>query len=241
VKPLVTGTTAKNGTKEIRFQFATEKQVEEVRRAVAEKKLQLLEFEVRPAKQADLEVAGELKVIGSPDGLRTAAKIAYVGMAFCAGSVFAASDAFAGVREYIKTGKGPSPARLFIHEKFLNAVQLGPHQHALILAGRNDKHRVDAIVRLFGGLSYFVTLSDRYGGVDFVHTIVCDAQRGELNGMLFSVVEAELLQTEDVATSKDTVWDNLELSGRWFVDFLDASVRHYLAQKQKAANQKPSQ
>ena len=53
--------------------------------------------------------------------------------------------------------------------------------------------------------------------------------------MLFTVVEAELLQTEDVATSKDTVWDNLELSGRWFVGFLESSIRYYLAQKQKTA------
>src|SRR5262249_7997979 len=201
VRPIVTVTTEQDGTKNIRFRYATDKQVEELKLAVADKKLQLLEFEVRPAEQADIEVAGELKTIGSPEGLRTPAKIASVGMACCTGSVFAASDAFARVREYIRTGNGASQARLFIHEKFLNAVQLGPHQHALILAGRNDKHRVDAIVRLFGGLNYFVTLSDDYRGVDFVHTIVCDAQRGELNGMLFSVVEAELLQTEDVATS----------------------------------------
>jgi predicted mannosyl-3-phosphoglycerate phosphatase (HAD superfamily) len=53
--------------------------------------------------------------------------------------------------------------------------------------------------------------------------------------MLFSVVEAELLQTEDVTTSKDTVWDNLEVSGRWFVNFLESSIRYYLGQKQKAA------
>lgn len=234
VRPIVTVTTGTNGNKEIRFQYASEKQIEDVKKAVADKKLQLLEFEVRPAEQAEVEVSGDLKVIGSVEGLRTAAKIAYIGMAFCAGSVFAASDAFETVREYIRTGNGASPARLFVHEKFLNAVQLGPHQHALILAGRHDKHRVDAIVRLFGGLNYFVTLSDKYEGVDFVHTIVCDAQRGELNGMLFSVVEAELLQTEDVATSSDTVWDNLALSGKWFVDFLDASIRYYLAQKQKS-------
>jgi len=44
----------------------------------------------------------------------------------------------------------------------------------------------------------------------------------------------ELLQTEDVATSKETIWGNLELSGRWFVNFLDASIRYYLAQKWKA-------
>jgi hypothetical protein len=235
LRPIVTVTTAEDGSKEIRYQFATEAQLERLKREKSEKGYELLESDLRPAEEADIEVYGDLRIIGSPDGLRTAAKIAYIGMAFCVGSVFAASDAFAGVREYIRTGKGASPARLFVHEKFLNAVQLGPHQHALILAGRHDKHRVDAIVRLFGGLSYFVTLSDKYKGVDFVHTIVCDAQRGELNGMLFSVVEAELLQTEDVATSKDTVWDNLELSGRWFVGFLESSIRYYFAQKQKAA------
>jgi len=205
-----------------------------LKREQVEKGYELLESDPRPGEEAEIEVKGDLKVIGSQDGLQTAAKIAYVGLAFCAGSVFAASDAFARVREYIKTGNGPSPARLFVHEKFLNAVQLGTHQHALILAGRRDKHRVDAIVRLFGGLSYFVTLSDQYGGVDFVHTIVCDAQRGELNGMLFSVVEAELLQTEDVATSKDTVWDNPVASGQWFVKFLGASIRYYFEQKRKA-------
>jgi hypothetical protein len=53
--------------------------------------------------------------------------------------------------------------------------------------------------------------------------------------MLFSVAEAELLQTEDVATSADTVWYNLESSGRWFINFLEASINYYLAQKQKAA------
>jgi hypothetical protein len=81
--------------------------------------------ETRPSEQAELEVAGDLKVIGSPDGLRTAAKIAYIGLAFCGGPKFAASDAFAKVREYIKTGNGASPARLFVHEYFLNAVENG--------------------------------------------------------------------------------------------------------------------
>jgi hypothetical protein len=109
--------------------------------------------------------------------------------------------------------------------------KMGPHQHALILAGRHDKHRVDAIVRLFGGLCYFVSLSDEYGGADFVHTLVCDAQRGELNGMLFSVVEAELLQTEDVRTSGDTVWDNLPATGQWFFNFLESKIRYFLAQE----------
>jgi len=120
---------------------------------------------------------------------------------------------------------------MFVHNTFLNAVEMGPHQHALILAGRNDKHRVDAIVRLFGGLCYFVTLSDEYEGADFVHTLVCDAQQGELNGMLFSVVEAELLQTEDIRTSKETIWDNLSATGEWLVNFLDSRIKYQLEQQ----------
>ena len=43
-------------------------------------------------------------------------------------------------------------------------------------------------------------------------------------------LEAELLQTEDVATSKGSIWDTLELSGRWFVNLLDASIRYHLEQ-----------
>jgi HNH endonuclease len=61
VRPIVTVTAGEGGNKEIRFQYATDKQVEQVKQAVADKKLELLEFEVRPAEQADLEVAGELK------------------------------------------------------------------------------------------------------------------------------------------------------------------------------------
>jgi hypothetical protein len=118
----------------------------------------------------------------------------------------------------------------------MNSVQLGPHQHGLILAGRHDKHRVDAIVRLFGGISYFVVFSNNYGGIDFMHSIVCDAQRRELVGMLHTVVEAELLQTEDVATSNETVWDNPVASGEWFLKFLDSRIKFYLEQKRLERN-----
>jgi hypothetical protein len=80
---------------------------------------------------------------------------------------------------------------------------------------------VDAIVRLFGELTYFVVLSDHYDGADFCNTLVYDAHRGEVNGMLFGHVQAELLQTEDVATSKETVWDDLEGLGRNFCAFIE--------------------
>jgi hypothetical protein len=67
-------------------------------------------------------------------------------------------------------------------------------------------------------------LSDDCDGAVFVHTLVCDAQRGELNGMSLSSVEAALLQTEDVVTSKETIWDNVAASGKWFLDFLEAKL-----------------
>ena len=42
--------------------------------------------------------------------------------------------------------------------------------------------------------------------------------------MLFAHEQAELLQTEDVATSKDTVWGNLEGFGRNFCAFIERAV-----------------
>jgi hypothetical protein len=96
---------------------------------------------------------------------------------------------------------------------------------------------VDAIVRLFGELSYFVVLSDHYDGADFCHTLVHDAYRGEENGMLFAHEQAELLQTEDVATSKDTKWNDLEGFGRNFCAFIER-VAEEKRQKDIAAKKK---
>ena len=42
--------------------------------------------------------------------------------------------------------------------------------------------------------------------------------------MLFAHEQAELLQTEDVATSKETVWGDLEGFGRNFCSFLERAV-----------------
>jgi hypothetical protein len=94
---------------------------------------------------------------------------------------------------------------------------------------------VDAIVRLFGELTYFVVLSDHYDGADFYNTLVYDAYRGEENGILFGHAQAELLQTEDVATSKETVWDDLESFGKNFCTFFERVVEQkrlkYIAAK----------
>lgn len=233
IKPVVTVVPGPNGSKEIVFQFATEQQKEQMRRDAQAGKIQLLESEPGEEQEAEIHVSGDLKFIGSSEGLRTAAKIGYTTLARVAGVVFASGPAFSVVRDYIKTGNGTPCVRLFIHEYFLGAVETGPHQHSVIIAGRHDKHRVDAIVRLFGGLAYFVALSDTYEGADFFHTLVYDAYRGEIDGMLFSHEQAEFLQTEDVATSAATIWDDLARSGEWFVNFLDARIKAKLLADQK--------
>jgi hypothetical protein len=84
---------------------------------------------------------------------------------------------------------------------------------------------VDAIVRLFGALCYFVVLSDHYTGADFYNTLVYDAQRGAENQVLVVNAQAEFLQIEDVATSNQTVWNDLIASGEWFLDFLDREIQ----------------
>lgn len=43
--------------------------------------------------------------------------------------------------------------------------------------------------------------------------------------MLFSHEQAEFLQTEDVATSSGTRWDDLPASGKFFCDFLNNAIR----------------
>jgi len=71
------------------------------------------------------------------------------------------------------------------------------HQHSIAIAARRDKHHVDAIVRLFGELTYFVVLSDHCDGADFCTSLVYDAYRGEENGMLFAHEQAEILQMKE--------------------------------------------
>jgi hypothetical protein len=225
IRPVVTVVPGPNGSKDIIFQFATEQQKEQMRRDAQAGKIQLLESEPGEGQEAEIHVSGDLRFIGSPEGLRTAAKIGYTTLARVTGVAFAGGPAFSAVRDYIKNGNSKPCARLFIHEYFLGAVDTGPHQHSVIIAGRHDKRRVDAIVRLFGGLAYFVVLSDTYEGADFFNTLVYDACRGETNDMLFSHEQAEFLQTEDVATSADTIWDDVARSGEWFINFLDARIR----------------
>ncbi len=225
LKRIVTEGKTSGGEREFIHQFLTEKQKQKLRQEVRAKGHQFIESGPGNPVQAEVSFGGDLKFIGSPEGLRTASKIAYVGLAFRAGCALAKSDSFAEIRAYIRKGAGEPRARLFVHEGFLEACQQGPHQHSIIMAGRHDKKRVDVIVRLFGGICYFVVLSDHYEGADFVNTLVYDAYRGEVNDFLLAHEQAEILQTEEVATSAQTVWDDVAAAGRNFCGFLDRAIR----------------
>jgi hypothetical protein len=240
-KPIVTEEKGESGAREFVHRFITERQKEKLQRLAKEKGQQLIEMGPGDPVTAEVHIGGDLRVIGAPEGLRTVAKIAYVGLAYIAGLTMATGNAFDEVRAYIRTGEGKSPIRLFVNHGFMNACQQGPHQHAIIIAARHDRKRVDAIVRLFGTLCYFVTLSDHYEGADFCQTLVYDAYRGEVNGMLFGHEQAELLQTDDVTTSRDTLWDDVAAAGKTFCEFLDAEIQAKFARDREAARTKASQ
>jgi hypothetical protein len=237
VKPLITEEKNEKGEREFVHRFLTDSQKEKLRAQAKEKGQRLIEMEPGDPVTAEIHIGGDLMVIGSPEGLRAAAKIAYVGLAHLVGVKVAAGEAFREVRQYILEGKPEGAARIFVNKPYLEACQQGPHQHSIAIAARRDKHRVDAIVRLFGELTYFVVLSDHYDGADFCNTLVYDAYRGEENGLLFAHEQAELLQTEDVATSKDTKWDDLEGFGRNFCAFIER-VAEEKRQKDIAAKKK---
>jgi hypothetical protein len=240
VKPVITQEKNERGEREFVHRFLTDAQKEKLRDQAKKKGQELVETGPGNPVTAEVHIGGELMVIGSEEGLRTVAKIAYVELARLVGVKVAAGDAFRKVRQFIVEGKTESVARFFINKRYLEACQQGPHQHSIAIAARRDKHRVDAIVRLFGELTYFVVLSDHYEGADFCNTLVYDAYRGEENGMLFAHEQAELLQTEDVATSQDTMWNDLEGFGRNFCEFIERAAEgkrlRDIALKKKADN-----
>ena len=225
VKRVVIEVTGKDGRREFLHQFLTARQKEKLQQEAREKRLEIIESGPGDPVEAEIHVGGDLELIGSSEGFRSTSKIAYVGLARYAGATFAMGDSFNEVRAYIRDGTGKPSSRLFVHERFLQSVQQGPHQHSIIIAAKHDKGTVDAIVRLFGGLCYFIRLSEHYAGADFFNTLVYDAHRGEINGTLQSRVDAEILQTEDVATSGETVWDDLPASGQRFCSFMESAIR----------------
>jgi hypothetical protein len=231
IKPVVTKVVTLEGKREFLHQFVTPRAKEKLLKEAQEKGYEFIETGPGEPVQAEIHLGGDLEEIGSSNGLRTAAKIAYVGMTYKTGPKFASGDAFNNIRKFIVDGTGKGLSRLFVNTAYMDAVQQGPHQHSLTLAARKDKARVDAIVRLFGGLCYFVVLSSTYSGPDICETVVFDAHRGQRNGILLANHIAELLQTEDVLTNASTVWENLDESGSFYCKYLEAAVRAKYSKK----------
>jgi len=172
LKPLVTEEKNERGEREFVHRFLTESQQEKLREEAKRRGKQLLVTGPGDPVTAEVHIGGRLMVIGLEAGLRTVAKIAYVGLAHLVGTGIATGDAFKQVRQFVSEGKPEGVARMFVNRGYLEACQQGPHQHLIAIAARRDTHRVDAIVRLFGELAYFVVLSERYDGADFCKTLL---------------------------------------------------------------------
>lgn len=233
LKRTVTEINNNDGTREFEHRFLTPRQRTKLMKEVKVKGLRYRELDQGAPVRAEVHIGGSLDEIGSLNALRTAAKIAYVGLAYFAGVGLAVTDSFTMVRNFIMSGTGKACARQFVSHKFVEEVQQGPHQHSIILGGRHDRTRVDAIVRLFGGLSYFVTLSDFYAGADFCKTLVYDGYRGAEDGVLFSHIDSEILQIESVLANPMTIWDDATASAHFFCQYLERAFRGIRMQELK--------
>jgi hypothetical protein len=225
LSPVVTVIRGSDGAiKELIFEHVTDRKKEEVRRHAAENGFELIESESCTEQKAEVSMSGTLRLIGEAEGLRLASKIAYTGFALRLGGEFAIRNTSEPVRAYIRTGEGAPSARLFLNRDYLANCAQGPHQHSIVIVGRKEKHLVSAIVRLFGVLSYLVTLSQEYNGADFYNTLVYDAQRGDINGVLVGNLQSEFLQIEHVETNKETVWNDRAASGNSLVEFIHGEI-----------------
>lgn len=127
VKPLITQEKNEKGEREFVHRFLTDAQKEKLREQAKETGQQLVEMGPGDPVTAEVHIGGDLMVIGSSEGLRTAAKIAYIGLAHLVGVKVAAGDAFSEVRQFILAGKPGGVARFFINKGYLEACQQGPH------------------------------------------------------------------------------------------------------------------
>jgi hypothetical protein len=223
--------TVRDGAKEIINYHVTEQQREKLLQEAKEKSLELIEESV-PGAEAEVSISGMLDFIDQPDMLRTVAKVAYAALASHAGTEFALREQFKDVRTYIRSAEGAPHATLFLNAEYLSACFQGPHMHSVVLVGRKDKRRVDAIVRFFGGLCYLVNLAENYEGADFYKTLLYDAQNGEEKQVLVVNEQSEFFQVDHVMTSKDTVWNDRAKAGEGFLKFLDDAIQANLKARQ---------
>jgi len=218
LKPIFTKE-VRNGVEERVARYVSDRQEEDLRKSGWEM------AETTSGGEVQGFFSGRLDFINLPGMLRLATKIAYLALVFRMGKVFASSSAFEQTRSYVRTGTGATRARLFLNEGFLGVCPQGPHLHSVVLVGQNNKRSVDAIVRIFGGLCYFVNLYECYVGADFSNTLVFDAHRGEIVGALLTHLQGEFLQVNYVTENKETIWNDRVKSGEWFTRFIDRALQ----------------
>ena len=81
-----------------------------------------------PAEGCGRFLLGHLEFFDSPEMLRTVAKTAYTALALRMGADFAMRDTFNDVREFVRTGKGTTSAKLFfLNEDFLCRLRSRDH------------------------------------------------------------------------------------------------------------------
>lgn len=212
--------------REVIHEHATDRLREQLRKQAEKPGWEYIE-ETSPGKSGEASFGGHLDFLTSPEALRMATKAAYTTLAYKAGLPFVRSDAFLESRKFILIGEGRTAARIFTNDRFLAYFQQRPYQHSVIVAGQNTKHTVEAVVRLFGSLCWFVTLSDDYHGADFSYTLALDAREGKVVRAFVTGLETEFNQIEDISTATDTVWDNQMVSGRSFLSSVQEADRAY--------------
>jgi hypothetical protein len=222
LNPIVEKVRQPDGSIELTGKYLTDAIKENWAKLVATGKWEALDAPVdEGGEEGEVHLGGELEVCSALEGLRNAAKIAFLGLVRYIGPKPVLRQEFNAIRDFIVSGQPHGLVHLFVLEQFLNFVGQGPHQHSVILAARNNENRIDAIVRIFGGMCYFVNLSSNYAGPDFYNTFVYDAARGEENGVLQTKFDAEFLQIGDVLHNRETIWDDRVQWGQRFVRYLE--------------------
>ena len=228
LKPKVTVTRNPEGNVvQIVYNHITQRQAEQ-RRLNVPAGFELTQ-EKAPAREAEVSMSGNLDFLETDETLRVISKTAYTALAFLISKEHAESEIYSKARVAI-CGEGNAIAKLFSSELFLQQSPQGPHQHSVVIVGVAKTRSVTAIVRLFGGLCYYVTLSDVYQGADFASSIGLDAMRGQRNLIITSHLDTEFHQLEQIQNSEDTVWSNQIANGRSFLEFIDREITRLVDQ-----------
>ena len=213
-----------SGGTEIIYRTFSKEDAQRLKQNVEKKGYKLEEAPIGTiAQEFHAEVYVPFDFIGANSALRTVAKIALVSLALRAGEKLAGADTFTSTRDFISSGTGKSPARLFLNENFRKSFHIGPHQHALVLTGERKTNGVYAVVVIFGGLSYFIHLSNVYEGADFNYTYAYNAQKAERCEVLVSNEQNEFLLVHDVMEGA-TAWGDVCSSADSFMTFLSGAL-----------------